>query len=327
MPSRVAASRWAARPSFRRWGASDSVRPSSVATSGSSPASRSKRPAQCAARRHVTLRHRQRPRDPPSGRLHPPERMVGLDRHRRPRDLGGDGGVAVTIAPHPGAPSEERRERGPPRSTAFGVEGAVHRAIDRRQGHEDRLVEQGERRSHLIERFGTMPADGLRTPQPGDLLAQPTMDLLLIGGSCGQVLELFEQGADPPQVLDHGATLGLGGVGGQHRGDAQILERGRIHVQGVDRVLHRLARTGATRQDAQTLALFGQVHQLEVAGERADHVFGARDIELIHEGDDRGPASRSGRAPERDRREAERLHLGEQRRARRSRRSRRRASW
>ncbi len=233
------------------------------------------RPAQCAARRHVALGHRQGPGDPPSGRLHPPERMVGLDRHRRPRDLGGDGGVAVTIAPHPGAPSEERRERGRPRSTAFGVEGAVHRAIDRRQGHEDRLVEQGERRAHLIERFGTMPADRLRTPQPGDLLAQPAMDLLLIGGSRGQVLELFEQGADPPQVLDHGATLGLGGVGGQHRRDAQILERGRIHVQGVDRVLHRLARTGATRQDAQTLALLGQVHQLEVAGERADHVFGA----------------------------------------------------
>ena len=139
------------------------------------------------------------------------------------------------------------------------------------------------------------------------------MDLLLIGGSRGQILELFEQGADPPQVLDHGATLGLGGVGGQHRGDAQILERGRIHVQGVDRVLHRLARTGATRQDAQTLALLGQVHQLEVAGERADHVFGACHIELIHEGDDRGPAGRRGRAPERDRREAERFHLGEQR--------------
>ena len=175
------------------------------------------RPAQRAARRHVALGHRQRPGDPPGGRLHAPERMVGLDRHRGPRDLGGDGGVAVTIAPHPGAPSEERRERGRPRSTAFGVEGAVHRAIDRRQGHEDRLIEQGERCAHLIERLGTVPADRLRAPQPGDLLAQPAMDLLLVGGSGGQVLELFEQGADPPQVLDHGATLGLGGVGGQHR--------------------------------------------------------------------------------------------------------------
>ena len=133
------------------------------------------------------------------------------------------------------------------RPTPFGVEGAVHLAIDRRQGHEDRLVEQGERRAHLIERLGTVPADRLGAPQPGDLLAQPAMDLLLVGGSRGQVLELFEQGADPPQVLDHGATLRLGGVGGQHRRDAQILERGRVHVQGVDRVLHRLARTGATR--------------------------------------------------------------------------------
>ena len=56
--------------------------------------------------------------------------------------------------------------------------------------------------------------------------------------------------------------------------------------------LDRLARTAAVPQDPDALALLGQVDQLEVAGERPDHVFGSGQVEL---GDQLGHAMRDGR--------------------------------
>ena len=250
------------------------------------------RAAERAARRHVLLRDRERPCDPPGGGLQPPQHVVGLDRHRRTRHLGRHARVAVAIAADPRVPSQERFERRRPRAAAVRVEPAVHLPVHGRERGEDRLVEQRQHGAHLVERLGPMAADRVRAPQARDLLAHPSPDLLLLGDPERPILELFQQRADPPQVLDDRAPLRLGGVRGQHGRDAEVTHRRRIRVERGDRIADRLPRAAPFAQGPDAVALLGQVHQLEVARERPDHVLGPVQVERPRPAPSRDAAGR-----------------------------------
>ncbi len=271
------------------------------------------RPAERRARTDVVLRDRERPRDPPRGGLQPAQDVIGLDRHRRARDLRRHARVAVAVAADPRVPSQERIERRRPRAAAVRVERAVHLPVDGRERREDRLVEQREHRAHLVQRLGPVRPDRVRTPQPRDLLAHPALDLTLLGDPERPVLLLLEQRADPPQVLHDRAPLRLGGVGGQHGGDPEVAHRRRIHVERRDRVAHRLPRAAPFAQGPDAVPLLGQVDQLEVARERPDHVFGAVQVERRDQIRHAPPAGVRGPAAVRDRGLAERLDLAQER--------------
>ena len=158
--------------------------PSSVATSGSASASRS------SARRSARLGGTSRSETDSVRAIRraaasmPAQRVVGLDRHRGPRDLGRDGRVAVAIAAHPGAPSQERLERrlgrAPQRSGSSGgpplgrSPGSVTKIVWSNRASIARTSSSGSGRCRRI---------GSVRQRPGDLLAQASMDLLLVGGA------------------------------------------------------------------------------------------------------------------------------------------------
>ena len=177
------------------------------------------RPAQRIRGRHVGLGGRERPGDPSRRGLVAAQDVVTSDRGRAEGDLRGHGGVAVSIAAHPGAPAERRRCSGG--------------AGDLRQRREDRPVEQRHRRAHLVERLRRPPADRIGQPQARDLLAQPPFGLAVHPAAGAWVVQRVEQVADPPEVLDHGAALGLRGMGGEHLGhlDRPCAEAGAAPVR------------------------------------------------------------------------------------------------
>ena len=134
-------------------------------------------------------------------------------------------------------------ERGRRACRTVGVEAPIHLAVDGGQRREDRLVEEGEHRPHLVQRLRSVAADRVGAPQPGDLLAHPPVDLVLLGApELRALLELVQQIPDAPEVLDDGAALRLGGVRGE---DGRDPERRRHAAQRPrergDRVLQRRA--------------------------------------------------------------------------------------
>ena len=157
-----------------------------------------------------------------------------------------------------------------------------------------------------------MAADRVRAPQARDLLAHPSLDLLLLRDPERPVLELFQQRADPPQVLDDRAPLRLGGVRGQHGRDAEVAHRRRIRVERGDRIADRFPRAAPFAQGPDAMALLGQVDQLEVARERPDHVLGSVQVERRDQFRHAPPAGGRRAAPVRDRGLAQRLDLIQQ---------------
>ena len=272
---------------------------------------RSQRPA----RRHVDLAHRQRPGDPPSGALQAAQHVLGLDREGGQCDFGGYGRIAVAVPAHPGAPRQERFERGPSSAREGRVERPVDVSVHERKRREDRLVEQRHERAHLVERPRAVAPDRVRPPQARDLLTQvpPRLGGLIPAGA--RVLQPVQLLGDAPQVLDHRAAFRLRRVRRQDRCDAQAREQRRRPFRRErcrDRVLLGVPAAASGSHRPYAVVLFREVHQLEVRGEGADHVLGSAVVEAGHQLH-HGPASRGGGpAAERDRRLAQALDLAEQ---------------
>ena len=121
-----------------------------------------------------------------------------------------------------------------------GVERAIHLAIDGGERREQGVVEEGEDRSHLVQRLRSMASDRIGKPQPGDLFREPPVDLVLLGPIELHALPCGQQIPDPPEVLDDRAALRLGGVGGKDGHDQEPLDgfRRQVH-EGGERVFQR----------------------------------------------------------------------------------------
>ena len=222
--------------------------------------------------------------------------MLGLDDRGLPGHLGGHERVAVPVGAHPAAVPEEGRDR---RGGLPGVRfpaGLVQRPVHVGHDLEDGLVERGHHRADLVDRGHGVGPQLRRAPEQVDLLAEPAPRLGLLGGSGPVVVERGDQVADPPQRGGHGPPPRLGGVGGQHRVDAQPVQQvleltGALLVAEFgDRCRQRLTDRGLAGvplpQGADPLQLLGQIREVEVDGERPGHQFRPVQRPAGHQGRD-----------------------------------------
>ena len=154
------------------------------------------------------------------------------------RDLGGHARVPVPVGADPRPEPEQhgrgghaacrsgrRRRRaraGPaiPRSPAPAASmRAVHGAHVAGHDDEQRLVEDRERRAHLVERRRQHGAQVAGVPQERDLLAQAPAQVRVLVGRRERVVEGVEQPADAAQGDEQRAAARLGRVRGQDRVD------------------------------------------------------------------------------------------------------------
>ena len=173
-PERVAASRCAARPSLRRCGASGSLR--AELASGTREATARREPAPGAApgsRGDVAFAETESVRAMRRVAASSPRSTWSVAIAEAVAVTSAvTRGIAVPVAADPRAPPQERRERRCRHAAPLRVERPIHLAVHGRQGGEDRLVEQGEHRAHLVERLGPMMTDRVGVPESGDLLAR-----------------------------------------------------------------------------------------------------------------------------------------------------------
>ena len=236
-------------------------------------------------------------------RLHQPRRdglvtaqdVVGLDAQRPLGDLGGHARVAVAVpadpAPEPQERPDARRARPRPAAVRGGtgcatrgrVERRIERPVEPRDDGEQRGVEEGHRRPHLVERGRADDAQVRGPPQQRDLLAQLAPELAVLGGGQTRVVGARQQDRAPAQGHQSRSAAGLGRVRCQ---DGRDLEPGDERVQlGVapaqtaqpgDRVGDRVrqdpvaCRALASTQRSDPPARLGQVDQPEIEREGAD---------------------------------------------------------
>ncbi len=168
--------------------------------------------------------------------------LVTLDRRpailvqRAAGHLVGDERVAVTVPSHPGAELEERQEPERPARVVPG-QGALEAIHQCGHGVEEGLVEEVQPPIHLLGHRGLLQAEFPRHPEQVDLLAELVLQGRAFPGCPARALEVHQPAIDAPVLLQHRDAPCLGGVGSDHRPDAQPLEerleRGCRHPGGA----------------------------------------------------------------------------------------------
>jgi hypothetical protein len=189
--------------------------------------------------------------------------------------------VAVPV---PADPAAEPQERGCLRRHRPGQlthEGAVQRPVHARGQPEERLVEDSDSGTYLVQRLHRLAAQRRGAPQQVDFLTEPAQRLSPVGGAQLSVIKRIELPADPAQRLGNRAPPSLSGVRGEHR---MHLEPG--HQLGARAFSHRRTEGGhrggkgfphrlgagiSLAQCPDPLVLLGQVGQVKVDREGTRH--------------------------------------------------------
>ena len=202
-------------------------------------------------------------------------------------------------------------------ATAGRIERRVGLAIEARDDGEDRLVEEGKGRPHLVERRNHRRPQVRGAPQQRDLLAKPAASVTILGGRDVAIREPAEQAIDPAKGDQDGPTPGLGRVGGQDRRDSESVDRIRnvglaragssepVDGRGERRIGRGLAPPPValgSPSGANERPLLGQIDEPEVQAECPDHDLGLPGIERRQLRDEAGSERRLAAAPESDRR-------------------------
>ncbi len=244
--------------------------------------------------------------------------MVRLDAQRPLGHLGRHGRVPVAVAADPRSEAQERRDAGrssarPRTLGARDVQRRVRRAIQPWHEREQRRIEHGHRRAHLVERLGGHGAQVGGAPHEGDLLAQAAADLAVLGRGEARVVQPLEERRATAQRDERGPPAGLRRVRGQDRRDAQPAEdvvecrvvapgpaqpRDRLGDRVVQDPVARRALPAPKRPDA--AAGLGEVHELEVQGEGRDDRLDGTDVQPVELGLDASPELRVVAVPQVD---------------------------
>jgi len=205
-------------------------------------------------------------------------------------DLGGDEGVAVAVAPDPGAQPDGRGAVAR-RDTVLGAQ-RVELAQYRGQGVRDDGVEIVERVAGLVHGGGGGTAQLVGLPQQVDRLGEAGIltatRRATLRGRGGQDI------GDLPQLQQHRATARLGRVGREHRPQVGRPDGGSQEVgaapldDGRDGLLQPSAPGLRRVERADAVHLFGGVRQLEVRGEGAHERRGLVEVEAAQRGSGRG---------------------------------------
>ncbi len=222
--------------------------------------------------------------------LVPSQEVVRTEARRLEGHLRGHARVPITVGPDPRPQAKQRRSVRGPRARPPGIarndpvrppfRDPVKRPVDgpseARDRDEQRLVEDGQRRTHLVERGRRDGPQVARVPEQRDLLAQAAAEIGVLVGRREGIVHGIEQPADAALRDEESPAARLGGVGGQDRVDLHPGEprhdllasqagaeaRDRIADRVVDRPAARPAGTRA--QGADPVPLLGEVDELEV---------------------------------------------------------------
>jgi hypothetical protein len=189
-----------------------------------------------------------------------------------PGDLGGDVGVAVAVAADPGAEGEGAGFVGELDAYAFEFGGEVFEDVA--DGARVEFVEVVDGVAGLVGGFGAHDAQFVGLPDEVDVLGQAGVVAAAVGLDDGGL----EECGDTTELVEDGAACRLGGVGGEHGADVEVLD-GLAQVFGVG-VLEAVGGAGEQAalggalgaQFAAAVDLFGDVGEVEVGGEGADQL-------------------------------------------------------
>ncbi|GAA3119027.1 hypothetical protein GCM10017687_35780 [Streptomyces echinatus] len=185
---------------------------------------------------------------------------------------GGDVGVAVAVAADPGAEGEGAGVVGELDADALQFRGEVLQDVADGVGVE--FVEVVDGVAGLVGGLGAYDAQFVGLPDEVDVLGEADVVAAAVGVEDGGVQER----GDAPELVEDRAACGLGGVGGEHRADVQVLN-GLLQVFGVG-VLEPVGGAGEETalggapgaQLAAAVHLLGDVGEVEVGGEGADQL-------------------------------------------------------
>ena len=204
----------------------------------------------------------------------PPVQAQRLGGHRRHHRR-----VAVAVAADPRG-QREPPGRGHQARVVLGHRGLELEGDPRQRVPED-LLDEVEPGAHLVGDGGAGGARALGEPERGDLRPQRgDLGVPLPGQQIG-VVQAAQHLADALELREHGAALGLGRMRGEHQLDPEGAEECRhplgrdapaldLPDRGADRLADRrgVGASLALAQGADALRFLGQVHQIEVHGER-----------------------------------------------------------
>ena len=197
------------------------------------------------------------------------------------QDIGGDEGVAVTVAADPGAHAKEGGQ-GPDffRVALLQLLGGLD--VEARQFGEEGFVEVGNTVLDLVDDLQPHRAQHARLPQGEDRGAQRPVVLGLLFRRHLQAFALFKQAGDVAVVADQALALHLGRVCGEYGGDQGMGEeigdgvrrdlggRQRIQRKNQAALARRRARQVMGATPADVVLVLGDIGQLQEVGKCAD---------------------------------------------------------
>ncbi len=216
------------------------------------------------------------------------------------QDVGGDEGVAVTVATDPRTDAEEGRQC--PALVREALLQLLRRLdVQARQFGEEGFVEVGNAVLDLVEHLQTDRAQHARLPQGEDGVGQAEVVLGFLFRGHAQAFALVEQAGDVAVIADQALALHLRRVGGEHRGDQGVGEEigdgcrrypgGSQRIEGVDQAAFARRRTGQVvgAAAADVVFVFRDVGQLQEVAEGADDRLGDIARQRVEQGGQFGP--------------------------------------
>ena len=200
--------------------------------------------------------------------------MLVLEDQHVPGHLGGDVGVAVAVAADPGAEGQRAGLLRQRHADPLQLGGQVLQDVADRARVQ--LVQVVDGVAGLVGGLGAHHAQLVGLPQQVDVLGQPQVGAAPVAGGGGRGVQQF---GDTAQLVQHRAAGGLGGVGGEHRPDVEVLD-----ALADVRLVAVLEQVGGLREQAAlgraagpqvaaAVHLLGDVGQVEVGGEGADQAW------------------------------------------------------
>ncbi len=209
--------------------------------------------------------------------------------------LGGNKGVAVSIASDPGAELEHRWSRDIGIGTVYPPYRLFQVAIDLGYGVEQAFAEIEHAVLDLIANFRFLRTHFVGLPQDLDLGTQQIGELLALLFAKTGIVEPLAGDKDPAQILHHGAALGLRRMGGKYRHIGEFVQH-RLDLFKASSLFVKLSQDrveGAGPERSATahlqpalamlVGLFGNINKAEIEAVRTDNVDQCLCIQALYE--------------------------------------------
>ena len=194
-------------------------------------------------------------------------------------DFGGDIGMAIAVAAHPGAEAQKDGQVEGLAGIVHG-EGAAEGLINAR-GHFPDARRDREDAVHFFEHGGAAGPQEFGLPEDGELGAQVLFEVAALARDEVRAVKFLDGFAHAAEFGANGAAFGFAGMGGEDEFDREPVE-GFLNLgggealslkggnAGPDGFAERLVLEFALAQNADAMTVFGEIREIEEDGEGAD---------------------------------------------------------